>query len=399
MPGTGQTYYVAGAGISGLTLALALAKFGAHVVVLEKSPGVGEFGAGLQISPNARRVLDSLGLDSAVAANSLEPKGIDVIPRDRSKPLVTLELGAIMRERFGAPYVVMHRADLAELLYNATRRFANIDIQFGIKGWDAVSDAKGVTIIIDEQGDRTRTVRGRALIGADGVHSQTRTALLEGPAAHYHGRVAWRTLLPFDAAAPHVALDCVTVLVAPRCHVVCYPLPHRQQVNVALFAPAEHPRAEHGTAPEIGGASLSPRLSGLLQAAGENWTPWPLYAVETSTWHRGNIGLLGDAAHAMVPFQAQGAAMGIEDAAILAPLLIDAPQAETAFARYEVLRRDRVTRVARVSAKNGSIFHMKWPMSAARDLVIRTHGSRGHLRRLDWLYGYDALSVGISTRT
>src|SRR5688500_4702822 len=128
MNGKGRTFYIAGAGISGLTLALALAKFGANVTVLERNAAVSELGAGLQISPNARRILDSLGLEQAIAANSLEPTGIDLYPSGAKRPLVTLELGAIMGERFGAPYAVMHRADLADALYKTTRRFANIDI-------------------------------------------------------------------------------------------------------------------------------------------------------------------------------------------------------------------------------------------------------------------------------
>jgi salicylate hydroxylase len=127
-----------------------------------------------------------------------------------------------------------------------------------------------------------------------------------------------------------------------------------------------------------------------MAAAGENWAMWPLYTVETGQWHRGNIGLVGDAAHAMVPFQAQGAAMGIEDAAVLAPLLITEPDAETAFARYTAIRQPRVTRVAKVSRSNGTAFHLQWPFSMGRNLVIAAQGRQGHLRRLDWLYGYDA---------
>ena len=141
MPGTGRTYYIAGAGIAGMTLALALAKFGASVVILERSQIISEFGAGLQVSPNARKILDNLGLGDAIAARSLEPAGIDIYPWRRPDPLVTLELGAVMRQRFGAPYVVMHRADLADALYKACRRFANIDILFGVRGWDGFAVA------------------------------------------------------------------------------------------------------------------------------------------------------------------------------------------------------------------------------------------------------------------
>ncbi|MHA6728768.1 FAD-dependent monooxygenase [Devosia sp. A369] len=391
MPGKGRTFYIAGAGIAGLTLALTLAKFGAKVVVLERSATLSEFGAGLQISPNARRILDRLGLEKALTAQSLEPVGIDIIPYRRHTPLVTLELGDIIRERFGAPYAVMHRADLADILHTACRRFANIDILFGVRSWDVVSHASGVTISINEANGQTRNGRGHAFIGADGVHSHTRIALLGGPAAQYRQRVAWRTLLPFDFVAGQLALDRVSVLFGPAYHMVCYPLPHRRQVNLALFAKVPQATADLGTSPMLPGApNHSPRIDVLLSAAGDSWTPWPLYTVDAPKWHEGNVGIIGDAAHAMVPFQAQGAAMGIEDAAVLAPLLVAEPSAATAFEKYEQIRRRRVTRVARISASNGRIFHLPWPLSSARNLVIAAGGPRAHLRRLAWLYGHDA---------
>lgn len=393
MSGSGRIYYIIGAGISGLTLALALAKFGAAVVVLDRSPALSEFGAGLQISPNARKVLDDLGLGDAIGARSFEPTGIDIYPHRRPTPLITLELGAAVRDRFGAPYAVMHRADLADALYKACRRFANIDMVFGVRAWDAENHARGISITIEQGDGQSRNGRANGLIGADGVHSITRTHLLKGPAAHYQGRVAWRTLLPFDAVAGQIALDRVSVLFAPSCHLVCYPLPHRRQVNLALFT--KGPSNQSGTArPVLPRALLrSPRLDTILAAAGENWTPWPLYTVDAPHWHRDNIGLIGDAAHAMVPFQAQGAAMGIEDAAILAPLLIASPDAQSAFARFAALRRPRIARVAGISRTNGHIFHMEWPFSTARNLVIAAQGSRAHLKRLAWLYGYDATSA------
>ncbi|HUH75977.1 MAG TPA: FAD-dependent monooxygenase [Devosia sp.] len=391
MPGTGQIYLVAGAGISGLTLALALAKFGAKVVVLERASAISEFGAGLQISPNARLVLDRLGLNEAIAAHSLEPVGIDIYPFRGTTPLVTLELGAAMRERFGSPYAVMHRADLAGALYQATRRFANIDIQFGVRHWDAISTPQGVSVTFEEADGHRRTVRGKAFVGADGVHSHTRRKLLNGPDADYRQRVAWRTLLPFDSVGGQLALDRVSVLFAPGYHAVCYPLPHRQQVNIALFAKAPQEQSEAGTNPPLPRrSSPSPRLKPILDAARDNWTPWPLYTVETPHWHAGNIGIIGDAAHAMLPFQAQGAAMGIEDAAVLAPLLVRATDAQNAFASFAAMRQPRVARVAHTSQANGRIFHMVWPFSAARNMVIAMQGSRGHLRRLEWLYGHDA---------
>ena len=391
MPGTGRTYYVAGAGIAGMTLALALAKFGAAVVILERSPTISEFGAGLQVSPNARKILDNLGLGEAIAARSLEPSGIDIYPWRRPNPLVTLELGAIMRQRFGAPYAVMHRADLADALYKACRRFANIDILFGVRNWDVVSHLRGITVSIDEANGQTRTGRAHAFIGADGVHSRTRTDLLGGPAARHTGSAAWRTLLHASDAAGQLPLDRVSVFLARDFHAVTYPLPHRGQVNLALFAPQRNASDKGGSPALPKAVETWPRLSSLLASA-RDWTAWPLYTVATANWHSGNIGLVGDAAHAMVPFQAQGAAMGIEDAAVLAPLLIGEASADSAFEQYAKLRQRRTARVASVSAGNGRIFHLPWPLSTARNAVITLQGSHGHLRRLAWLYGHEIIS-------
>jgi salicylate hydroxylase len=386
MPATGHSYIIAGAGIAGLTLALALAKFGATVVVLERNAQIQEFGAGLQVSPNAYRILDRLGLGEALRRTGLRPEALDVYPSGARHPLVSLELGALMEQRFGAPYSVLHRADLADALYKACRRFANIDIMFGVRGWDVVSHARGVTVAIDEAHGQTRTSRASAFIGADGVHSATRQTVLGGPPAQFRNRIAWRTLIPRDLVAGQIAMDRVSVFFGAGFHLVCYPLPHRGQVNLALFLPGAKPDPDAQPEP----AKPGPVAGAILAAAAGNWMAWPMYTVETSEWHRGNIGLVGDAAHAMVPFQAQGAAMGIEDAAVLAPLLAGTEDAETAFSRYAALRQKRVKRVADLSAQNGRIFHLPWPLSTGRNLTMRMGGSRGHLRRLGWIYGYDA---------
>jgi len=384
MPASGRSYVIAGAGISGLTLALTLAKFGATVVVLERNATLQEAGAGLQISPNARHVLDRLGLDVAMAHYAMEPVALDTYRGWQTKPFFSMEFGPVMTEQFGAPYAVMHRADLADALYKATRRFANIDIIFGVRNWDVVSHARGVTVAVDEADGQTRTTRANAFIGADGVHSHTRRAILEGPDARFGGRIAWRTLVSADSIAGQIAPDRVSVFFGAGYHLVCYPLPHRRQVNLALFLPG---KAESN--PKQPSLRARGALGVILAAAGQNWTPWPLYTVDAPIWHRGNIGIVGDAAHAMVPFQAQGAAMGIEDAAVLGPLLAESDEPEAAFARYAAIRQSRVRRVAQLSASNGRIFHLRWPLSMARDTVMRLQGPRAHLKRLGWVYGHN----------
>ncbi len=391
MPARGRSYIIAGAGISGMTLALALAKFGATVVVLERHANVQEFGAGLQISPNARRVLDQLGLDAEMTRTSFEPEALDTYPQGRRKPLVSMELGGLMRERFGAPYAVMHRADLANVLYKACRRFANIDLIYGVRNWDVESHARGASVAVDEASGQSRTTRADGFIGADGVHSHTRQAALSGPAAHFHNRIAWRVLVPTDSVSSQISLERVSVFFGAGFHLVCYPLPHRGQVNLALFTKAKSPHAGDSQPHLIRPGA---KVAAIMAAASGRWTPWPMYSVDTPVWHKGNIGLIGDAAHAMLPFQAQGAAMGIEDAAVLAPLLIRSDNAETAYARYAAMRQPRVRKVAALSATNGRIFHLPWPLSMGRDLVMAQQGPRAHLARLGWIYEHDACDFG-----
>jgi salicylate hydroxylase len=392
--GSGRTIYIAGAGIAGLTLALALAKFGATVVVIERNDGIQEFGAGVQISPNARRVLNQLGLDRQIAANSFEPEGIDLYSFRSKSPVQTLKLGATARARFGVPYAVMHRADLAEALYRACRRFASVDVVFGVRSFDAVAHARGVSVSIDEAGGRARNARAFAFVGADGVNSPTRTQILGGSKAEPQHRAAWRTLLDLDKVGNIVARDRTSVLFGPGYHAVCYPLPRLGKLNVALFAKLPRERGKAAVTadrPILPWAALpSERFNALMAAAGADWSLWPLATVGLDDWHHGGIGLIGDAAHSMVPFQAQGAAMAIEDAAILAPLLMTEPRAEEAFERFIAMRRTRIDRVTQTSVSNGFAFHLDWPFSIARDAVLRLQGPEAHLKRLAWLYGFDA---------
>jgi len=400
MPG-GRSVYIAGAGVAGLTLALALAKFGARVTVLERQKSVQEIGAGLQISPNARRVLNRLGLEKPLSATSFEPEGIDVYGFRASRPLVTMELGDTARQRYGAQYAVMHRADLADVLHKATRRFANIDIAYEVISFEVEEEPRGVALSYGQAAGESRQGRAFAFVGADGINSITRTVLMGGPSAEWTDRLAWRVLLDTSELKGLMSLDRTSVLLGPGYHAVCYPLPHRDKVNVVVFA-KDRPETER-TTPSLPRAALTDeRITAIVAAGAGRWGYWPVGSVHADVWHKGPIGLIGDAAHAMMPFQAQGAAMAIEDAAILAPLLMTEPTAEAAFERYESLRRWRVDRVARISESNGRAFHMHFPASLVRDAVIRMQGPHGHFRRLDWLYGYDPApeaEIGAPART
>ena len=393
MTGQGRKFVIAGAGIAGLTLALALAKFGASVTVIEKRDAIGEFGAGLQISPNARRILDRLGAGRYLLPCTHVPPAIDVYPYRAAKPVVSLAIGAAMQERFGAPYGVMHRGDLVESLHQACKRFATIDILFGVKKVDFAHHARGFSVMIEEADGKSRTIRPFAYIGADGVHSATRTDLLDGPPARYTGYTSWRTLVDFGDMPEGLDKTNTSLLWGPGFHGVVYPLPRHNAANLVMFT-----HLSEKTAKEVRDGKRKPSMprqmhnspifQGLLDAAKE-LVPWPLYGVSTQVWHKDVVGLIGDAAHGMLPFQAQGAAMGIEDAAILAPLLIAHETPETAYKAYARLRQKRVLRIQKLSARNGDIFHLPRPFSYARDLVVRVQGPHAHLKRLDWIYSYD----------
>jgi salicylate hydroxylase len=324
---------------------------------------------------------------------SFQPRGIDVYPYGAKDPLVTLELGPIVEERFGAPYAVMHRGDLAELLYRACKRFANIDMLFGVRAYDVVSHARGVSVTVDEADGKSRSARAFAFIGADGVNSRTRTGVLMGPEAMYSGMVAWRITLNEHALDKVLVPGHTSLLWGPGYHAVTYPLAHRKQINVALFAKVKADKAfgeNPPRAPDLPWAMVKSRqLDAIREAAGTDWGYWPVSTIAAPVWTEGSIGLIGDAAHAMLPFQAQGAVMAIEDAAILAPLLMTEADAESALRRYAALRRPRVEKVRKLSNSNGFAFHLEWPFTLARNAVVKLQGPRGHLKRLSWLYGYD----------
>ncbi|NOZ32313.1 MAG: hypothetical protein GXP01_04385 [Alphaproteobacteria bacterium] len=397
-----RTVYIAGAGIAGLTLALCLAKFGFTVVVLEREKAPLPFGAGLQISSNARYILNLLGLDKAVSRASFEPEALDIYPFGRPTPIQSLRFGQTALRRYGVPYATMHRADLAEVLLTAAKQHTSIALYYGVGDTEIVEHSLGISAQVQLADHTLRTVRPFAFIGADGVHSHTRTRLLNGPPARYTGLVAWRALVPRGVLENLVAPDRTSLMFGPGTHIVIYPLPAHEKFNVVMFTKVA--KKHLGDAKRMGHPRLDryyvrrcELVRTLFSAIGDNWTTWPLNAVQTDTWYRGPVGLIGDAAHAMLPFQAQGAAMAIEDAALLASELHRAAKPHTAFSRYEALRRPRVERVARISARNGTIFHLPGPLCYARDRVVAGRNPVTHFSSLDWLYAYDPFGVAKNT--
>ncbi len=390
MTDNSRIFCIAGAGIAGLTLALALAKHNAKVIILERNEKIQEFGAGLQLGPNAHRALDSLGLEETLEKVSFEPHGVDIFSFKAKAPITTLKLGATARERFGVPYSVIHRADLVETLYKQAKKLKNIKIHFGVSDFEVSSvDLNPIVKFKNFDGEIVE-IKTHAFIGADGVCSVTRTDILSGPQSKYSGYVAWRTLIDIDKLQDVLDLNNTSLMWGSGFHAVAYPLPHRKKVNIAIFTKEnmsvgfgirQQPSMPLSVVDDI-------RLSKILELADE-FKHWPLAAVKTNVWHKGAVGLVGDAAHAMLPFQAQGAAMGIEDAVILAPLLMNKETAINAFKIYENKRQARVNKVIKTSMSNGKIFHMSAPFSKARNSVVKMQGELNHFSRLAWIYDYN----------
>jgi salicylate hydroxylase len=392
-----RTIFIAGAGIGGLTAALALATRGFRVVVLEKAERLEEAGAGLQLSPNASRVLIDLGLRPRLSARAVVPEAISIMSARAGGEIARLPLGEAAGQMAGAPYWVIHRADLQTGLLAEVTDHPDIELRLGCQFEDATAHAKGLTVV-QRSGNHRQQDLALALIGADGVWSTVRHHLFPQAHARFSGLIAWRgTLeareLPRELTAPRVQL-----WMGPDAHLVAYPISGGRQINVVAVVPGSWNRpgwSSDGNAAELKNAFASPRWSGparMMLNAVDGWRKWALFGVpEGGEWSEGAIALLGDAAHAMLPFAAQGAAMAIEDAAVLAKTLsesrLDGQAGVTAALKlYAKLRRPRVARVQRMAQRQGQIYHLGGPMALARDLAIQALGPQRLLARQSWIY-------------
>ncbi|MBM3551703.1 MAG: FAD-binding protein [Alphaproteobacteria bacterium] len=387
---------IAGAGIGGLTAALSLARAGKRALVLERAPRIEEIGAGLQIAPNAGRILAKLGLEPALAAVALEPEAINIRRGRDGAVLARLDLRDAS-SRWGAPFRLFHRADLQGALLQAALDNPQTHVRSGARVGDFEASARGVRIRVHTQ-EGVEEIEAAGLVGADGVRSSVRGHLVpsERDAPAYSGCVAWRATLPAERVPAALRALESNLWLLPGAHVVHYPLRDASLINAVVII-EEPPEAENAASSlSLKGQELASRfspshLAAELRAlinAGDSWRHWPLFARPAlKQWSRGPVTLLGDAAHPMVPFLAQGAAQAIEDADALAESFMRlGATVETAFAAYEGVRLDRAERVVRASRRQGAYFHLSGLPAGARNLAIRALGGRGMLKRNAWLY-------------
>lgn len=394
-----RTIVIAGAGVGGLTAALALAARGFRIVVLEKAEQLEEVGAGLQLSPNASRVLVELGLTERLKLRAVTPEALCIMSARAGGELLRMPLGEAASARAGAPYWVVHRADLQSALAGAVADHPDIDLRLGATFEDVAPHAKGLTVI-HRSGTIRRSDLASALIGADGVWSTVRQHLFPEVQPRFSGLIAWRgtldaTQLPKDFTARRVQL-----WMGPNAHLVAYPIAGGRQINVVAVLPGTWNRpgwSTQGDPFEVMDAFAAPRWpppARMMLTAVDNWRKWALFGVpDGCPWSQGPVALLGDAVHAMLPFAAQGAGMAIEDAAVLARHLSleaagSAAGIAAALKQYGRARQARVRRVQRTARQQGRIYHLSGPLAIARDLAIRALGPERMLARQDWIYGW-----------
>ena len=382
------TIVVAGAGIGGLTAALALADAGFGVVVAERTEELSAVGAGIQISPNAGRVLARLGLDQAMAKAAIEPEAIDILNGVTGRRLTSVPASAF-RRRYGFPYRVIHRADLQAVLAAAVERVPAIRLRLGTTVDGATPQDDGLLVHLKHR-DGDEDVAAPALIGADGVWSSLRQGIAASAVPKPNGRTAWRALIAAEAAPPADGAR-VRLWLGPDAHLVQYPVAGGSAVNlVAVVAePWERPGWNvPGEAVEIRErfADWCEPVRRLIAAP----TAWQKYALApldpTGPWVDGRTALLGDAAHAMVPFLAQGAAMAIEDAAVLAAKLKGAGDVPAALRAYEAARKPRVARVCEAALQTGDTYHFGAAIGALRNAALVVGSARLVLAQTDWIY-------------
>ena len=367
---------VAGAGIAGLTAAICLAQQGFAVRVFEKAPEFREIGAGIQLSPNAIHVLRRIGLDVPLADRAIETEAIDIRDAGTGRLLTSIPLQDQCARRYGAPYLVVHRADLMDVLLTAAGREPKIIIQTGAEVSNVVSRPDGVSFSGD--GDQ---MNAALFLAADGVHSSIRLAVT-GQAAEDLKQTAWRATIADPGYDDILPATRTGLWLGDGVHLVHYPLRAGRELNLVLIG--------HATvdSPKILLKQYTETIRGRL--SGVEWLAWPLMQVDAAgSWVQGRIAFLGDAAHAMLPTAAQGGAQAIEDAFVLARCLKNEPgNPVAALSNWQQRRKARVQRVARQAQRNLQIYGLAGLAASARNLAIRAIPGKQHLSRFDWLYGW-----------
>ena len=384
-------FLVIGGGIGGLAAALALARCGRRVRVLEREAEFGEIGAGIQIGPNAARVLDRLGVLDGVTRDAFFPSRLVLRDALTAAPITALATGQAFRERFGYRYFVTHRADLHRALLEACRATGLIELLPGQLVTEVEPRPLGATV---RCADGTE-YRAEALVAADGLYSLTRSVLLPGGEPVDHGYVAYRGTVPVDELTARAGLpepDAMVIWAGPGLHLVQYPVRRGELCNqVATFDTVSYPARSDDLGEQLDHvferACAEVRRGVELVDRSRRWTM--VDRPPATGWSQGHVTLLGDAAHPMVQYLAQGGCQAIEDAVVLADSVTEHPgDTEMAFKAYEAVRAPRTARVQATARTWGEVLHVGGVGALLRAALLAER-AEDDFEPVEWLYGYD----------
>ena len=383
---------IAGGGIGGFAAALALSRVGQQVEVFEKISAFTEIGAGIQLGPNVTRLLNDWGLTDALRLLASAPERLQVRSATTGSVLGELRLGDAIAGRYGAPYLTLHRADLHAVLLQAVQQTsAVLHLDCAVQSFHQTRNSVSVHTT-------TEIKEVDVLVGADGLWSNTRQQLLNDGSPRRTGHLAYRALIKQAELPERLRSQIVTAWLGPSMHVVQYPVCRGEWLNIVAFVHGDVSDDFQNWNHSANAADLTtqlidcyPALQDVIQAVSD-WRLWvmhdrpPMQGAQQMA--QGRVALLGDAAHPMRPYLAQGAGMAIEDAAELGSALrgVSSQNVPTALQQYAVNRWQRNARVQARALRNGQIFHVVGPMRWGRDVAMKLMGE--NLLDMPWLYGF-----------
>lgn len=384
---------IVGAGLGGLAAASCLMKAGFDVEVYEQAPALGEVGAGIQISANAMHVLRHIGLDAEISKNGVRPGAYVFRLHDTGEVIQEFSLSAEHERQHGAPYVQMHRADLHDMLAAKAREFKPGVVHLNKKAVGFTEDAKGIEVRFADGS----TASGDILIGADGLKSAVGRQIVGEIPATYTGDAAWRAIVPVDRLPKDFLPHVMSVFMGPGGHVVCYYLRGGALMNFVGIVETDELSEESWTV-KLPWQMLKDRYRGwhpavqaIIDAADKDQCyRWSMFnRMPVRNWSTQRATIMGDAAHATLPYLAQGAAMAIEDGAVLARALHQVSSVPEALDLYQRNRVERTGKIVEQSTNNRWLFHLKSEAEIRAAFAKRNEGDD----RNKWLYSYNPLTV------
>ncbi len=384
-------FLVAGGGIGGLGAALALARKGFPVQVFEQAEQFGEIGAGIQLGPNVFKAFRELGVREEVLGLVAVPNVLEMRDGLTAKIITTIPLGDKVINRFGEPYAVIHRADVHRVLLEACQKMPNIKLETKARVLDYVDDGRKVELQMEDG----RTIVGCALIGADGLWSKIRQRIVGDGKPRVSGHIAYRAVLAREEVPEDLWRPDVVLWAGPRTHLVHYPLRRQELYNLVAVFHSDHYVEGWDAA---GDPALlwkhfegqQPQVLRMLEKINA-WKMWVLCDREpVKNWTADNVTLLGDAAHPMLQYLAQGACMALEDAVRLAREVEASPgNLNAAFLAYQQKRYLRTARVQLMARIYGEFYHARGPAAELRDQMLGARTDQQSLDGISWLYSGD----------